>query len=209
MSNVTELAPGLAYWMAPHPEWEPGENWPEDVLCVYYEASDGTVLIDPLVPRGEENEFWLFLDAAVERRRKPVRVVLTAPWHARDATAVAGRYDASIWAPPAARWKGPVLTTTADLPAGVEALLPEGDVNQALLFIRAVGCLVTGDVFSGTGNRFHVFSDDQDRERLLAWLPRLEALPVRSVLIAHGEPVLVDGAARIREAVAEALVEGG
>ena len=41
--NVTELAPGLAYWMAPHPEWEPDENWPEDVLCVYFEASDGTV----------------------------------------------------------------------------------------------------------------------------------------------------------------------
>src|SRR5205823_11921034 len=31
--------------MAPHPEWEPTENWPEDVLCVYYESSDGIVLI--------------------------------------------------------------------------------------------------------------------------------------------------------------------
>ena len=33
--KVTELAPGLVYWMAPHPEWEPDENWPEDVLCVF------------------------------------------------------------------------------------------------------------------------------------------------------------------------------
>jgi glyoxylase-like metal-dependent hydrolase (beta-lactamase superfamily II) len=209
VSNVTEIAPGLAYWMAPHPEWEPGENWPEDVLCVYYEAADGSVVIDPLVPRGEEDEFWRFLDAAAERRGKPMRVLLTSPWHARDAAAVADRYDASIWAPPRARWKGPALSTTADLPAGVDALLPEGDVNQALFFIPAVGCLVTGDVFSGTGGRFHVFSDDQDRERLLAWLPRLAALPVQSVLIAHGEPVLADGAARIREAVAEALAGGG
>jgi hypothetical protein len=34
-------------------------------------------------------------------------------------------------------------------------------------------------------------------------------LPVESVLIAHGDPVLVDGAARVREAVAEALATGG
>ena len=35
--------------------------------------------------RAREDEFWRFLDAAVERRGKPVRVLLTAPWHARDA----------------------------------------------------------------------------------------------------------------------------
>ena len=75
--NLTELAPGFAYWTAPHPEWEPDENWPEDVLCAYYEAVDGTVLIDPLVPRGREDEFWQFLDVAVERRGLPVRVLLT------------------------------------------------------------------------------------------------------------------------------------
>ena len=87
--NLTELAPGFAYWMAPHPEWEPDENWPEDVLCVYFEASDGTVLIDPLVPRGEEDEFWHFLDASRRAPGSAVRVLLTAPWHARDAAAVA------------------------------------------------------------------------------------------------------------------------
>ena len=206
--NLTELAPGYAFWMAPHPEWEPDENWPEDVLCVYYAAADGTVLIDPLVTRGKEDEFWQFLDGAVERRGLPVRVLLTAPWHARDAAVVAARYDASIWAPPGARWKGPVLTTTAELPAGVEALLPDGDRDQALFFIPAAGSLVTGDVFSGTGDQFHVFVDDEVTEPFLAWLPRLAALPVESVLIAHGEPVLADGAARIREAVDEALATG-
>ena len=98
-----------------------------------------------------------------------------------------------------------MLTTTADLPAGVEALLPEGDVNQALLFIRAVGCLVTGDVFSGTGEPVpRVPSTTRTGESSPRWLPRSAALPVRSVPIAHGGPVLADGAARIREAVAEA-----
>ena len=51
--NVHELAPGLWYWFAPHPDWRPDENWPEGVLCGYYEAPEATVLFDPLVPRGE------------------------------------------------------------------------------------------------------------------------------------------------------------
>ncbi|MGH2921236.1 MAG: hypothetical protein ACRDKU_04120, partial [Gaiellaceae bacterium] len=64
--------------------------------------------------------------------------------------------------------------------------------------------LVTGDVFSGTGGKFHVLVDDPDEEALLGWLPNLYELPVERVLIAHGEPVLTDGAARMREAVTEA-----
>jgi hypothetical protein len=50
--DVHELAQGFWYWYAPHPAWEPGENWPEGVLCAYYEAPDALVLFDPLVPRG-------------------------------------------------------------------------------------------------------------------------------------------------------------
>jgi hypothetical protein len=202
--NVHEIAPGFYYWMAPHPEWEPSENWPEDVLCVYFESTDGIVLIDPLLPRGEGAAFWHALDEDVERLDQPVRILLTAPWHARDTSRFVDRYNASVWASPLARWKEPVLTTTAVLPAGVEALFPVGDVNQALFFLRDVESLVTGDVFSGTGGRFHVFMDDHDREPLLAWLPQLTALPLQRVLIAHGEPVLSDGAARVREAIAEA-----
>ena len=203
--NVHELAPGLSYWMAAHPAWEPTENWPEEVLCVYFEASDGIVLIDPLLPRGHEAEFWRKLDGAVERTGRDVRVLLTSPWHARDTSAVVERYGASVWAPPRALWKSPVLTTTHDLPAGVEALLPAGEKeNQALFFISEHRTLVTGDVFSGTGGKFHVLVDDPNERAFLDWLPRLYELPVERVLIAHGEPVLVDGAARIREAVAEA-----
>jgi hypothetical protein len=202
--NVHEIAPGLSYWMAPHPAWDPTENWPEEVLCVLYESADGIVLIDPLLPRGEEAAFRQSLDEDVERLGQPVRVLLTAPWHARDTSAIVDRYNASVWAPPRAHWKEPVLTTTAELPAGVEALLPDGDANQALFFIRDFESLVTGDVFSGTGGRFHVFVDEQDREPFLDWLPHLTALPVQRVLIAHGDPVLSAGAARVREAVTAA-----
>jgi glyoxylase-like metal-dependent hydrolase (beta-lactamase superfamily II) len=202
--NVHELAPGFWYWMAPHPEWEPTENWPEDVLCVYYESSAGIVLIDPLLPRGEEAEFWRALDADVERLRDPVRVLLTAPWHVRDTSTFVERYAASVWAPPHARWEEAKLTTTAELPTGVEALLPDGDENQALFFVPDHQTLIAGDIFSGTGGRFHVFMDDQDREPFLDWLPQLYELALQRVLIAHGESVLSDAAALVREAVTEA-----
>ena len=202
--DVHELAPGFGYWLAPHPGWQPGENWPEEVLCVRFESPDGIVLIDPLLPRGREAAFWAALDVDVEQLGRPIHVLLTAPWHARDTEAVVDRYGALVWAPPRARWKGRALTTTDRLPRGVEALLPDGDHDQALFLVRDRRTLVTGDVFSGTGGRFHVFVDEQDRRPFLDWLPLLAELPVDRVLIAHGEPVLSNGAARVRDAVAEA-----
>jgi hypothetical protein len=205
--DVHELAPGLWYWYAPHSAWEPGENWPEGVLCAYYESPEATVLFDPLAPRGEEDEFWRALDADVKRRGLPVVVLLTAPWHDRGTTEFVERYGAEVWAHPEARWQGPALTTTADVPAGVEPFFPEGDgQGQVLFFVPQHRALVTGDVFSGTGDRFHVLVDEDniDRERFLDSLRRLLELPVENVLIAHGDPVLGDGTEQIREALESA-----
>ena len=216
--DVHELAPGFWYWYAPHPAWEPGENWPEGVLCAYYEAPDALVLFDPLVPRGEEDEFWRALDRDVERLGRPVRVLLTASWHDRDTALVVERYDADVWAHPEARWKDesleehlrlprPVLTATSDLPSGVEAFLPDPNAEaQAMFFIREHRTLVTGDIFSGTGGRFHVLlnEDEPNLEAFVASLHGLLELPIERVLIAHGEPVLNDGVARIREALESA-----
>ena len=205
--NVHEVAPGLRYWFAPHPAWREDDNWPEGVLCAYCEAPDALVLFDPLVPRGEEDEFWRALDRDVERLGMPVRVLLTAPWHDRDTTLVVERYGADVWAHPEALWKGPVLTTTQELPAGIEAFLPEGnEEGQAFFFIRRLQTLVTGDMFSGTGGRFHVFvsPEEPNPEAFLASLSGLLELPIERVLIAHGDPVLSNGLAEIRKALESA-----
>jgi hypothetical protein len=88
------------------------------VLCVYYEAPDALVLIDPLVPRDREDEFWRELDSNL-----PVRVLLTAPWHRRDADTVADRLGGTV--------------TRHPLPSGVEefAAGPQEE-NQVAFFIR-------------------------------------------------------------------------
>ncbi|MDX6511872.1 MAG: Metallo-beta-lactamase superfamily [Gaiellaceae bacterium] len=201
--HVHEIAPGLWYWFAPHPEWTPAEKWREHVLCVYYEARDAVVLIDPVVPRGEEDAFWRSLDRDVERLRLPVRVLLTTPWHARDTRLVVERYGAEVWARPGALWKGPPLTTTAELPAGVEVFLPENEEGLVAFFIPEHRTLVPGDILSGTGGSLHVDGSayEPDPQAYLASLPPLLDLPIERVLVSHGEPVLSDGLAAIRVAL--------
>ena len=77
---MREVAPGLRYWTAPHPQWNGATGWPEDIGCVYYEAADALALIDPLLPRGEEERFLVALDRDVARLDRPVALLLTAPW---------------------------------------------------------------------------------------------------------------------------------
>ena len=180
--------------MSPHPDWEPTEDWPEEVPVVRYETADEVVLIDPFLPPG--NDF--------DPRGKPVRVLLTQGAHYRGTADFVERFGASVWAPPNAVWrKIPNPATTEELPAGVEALELDGEPQQVVFFIREHATLVSGDVLSGTGGRLHVFVDEADRERLLAAVEELAALPIERVIIPHGDPITGDGAQRIREAVAE------
>ena len=185
----------LSWWTAPHPDWEPGEDWPEDVPIVRYETRDEVVLIDPFLPT----------DGGFDPHGKPVRVLLTQGAHYRGTAEVVARYGASVWAPPNARWrKIPNPATTDVLPAGVEAIELDGEPQQVVFLIREHEILVTGDVLSGTGGVLHVFVDEADPERLLPALAALGELPIERVIIPHGEPVLTDGAARSRAAVADA-----
>ena len=185
----------LSWWFAPHPDWEPGEDWPQEVPVVRYETEDDVVLVDPFLPS----------DGSFDPHGKPVRVLLTQGAHLRGTGKVVERYGASVWAPPRAAWrKRPNPATTSELPRGIEAIELDGEPQQVLFWIPEHATLVSGDVLSGTGGRLHVFVDEADREPLLAALERVAELPIERVIIPHGELILSDGAARIRAAVAEA-----
>jgi hypothetical protein len=91
MRAVRELRAGLWHWQAPHPEWTPERRWPQEVSSCAIDDGERLLLFDPLaVP-----------DAllALAREREPV-IVLTAPWHERDARALVERLDATLFAPP-------------------------------------------------------------------------------------------------------------
>src|SRR5262245_49334778 len=180
--------------MSPHPDWEPTEDWPEEVPVVRYETEAEVVLIDPFLPP----------DGRFDPHGKPVRVLLTQGAHYRGTADFVERFDASVWAPPSAVWrKIPNPATTDKLPPGIEAIELDGEPQQVVFLIHEHATLVTGDVVSGTGGRLHIFVDEADPERLLPALESLADLPIERVIIPHGDPVLSDGSKRIREAVAE------
>jgi len=185
----------LSWWFSPHPDWEPTEDWPEQVPVVRYETDGGVALIDPFLPP----------DDSFDPHGKAVRVLLTQPAHYRGTTDFVERYGASVWVPPRAAWrKRPNPATTDDLPRGIEAIELDGEPQQVVFFVRDHATLVTGDVLSGTGGVLHVFVDDADPEPLLPSLDALGNLPIERVIIPHGDAIRSDGAARIRAAVAEA-----
>jgi glyoxylase-like metal-dependent hydrolase (beta-lactamase superfamily II) len=185
----------LSWWFAPHPAWEPGEDWDPDVPVVRYETEDEVTLIDPFLP--PEDDF--------DPHEKTVRVLLTQGAHYRGTADFVERYGASVWTPPRAVWrKIPNPATTTELPRGVEAIELDGEPQQVVFFIREHATLVTGDVLSGTEGRLRVFVDEADPARLLPALDALADLPIERVIIPHGDLVDSAASARIRAAIAEA-----
>ncbi len=185
----------LTWWFSPHPAWEPGEDWPAEVPVVQVESDDEVVLIDPFLPPGD----------AFDPHGKPVRVLLTQPSHYRGTSDFVERYRASVWVPPRAEWRRrPNPATTGALPNGIEAIGLDGEPHQVVFFIPEHATLVTGDVLSGTGGRLHAFVDEADAELLFPALEALADLPIERVIIPHGDLIPANGAARIRQAVAEA-----
>lgn len=188
----------LTWWFSPHPDWEPGEDWPEEVPVVCLETTDEVVVIDPLPPP----------DDSFDPGDKPVRVLLTQGAHYRDTPDFVERYGASVWAPLRAWWPAKLANpaTTDELPPGVEALELDGEPQQVVFWIPEHATLVSGDVLTGRGDVV-VFVDEADREPLLASLERIAELPIEQLIRPHGEPpVVVDGAAAIRAGVAAARV---
>jgi hypothetical protein len=197
---VEELSPGLHRWTARHPEWEPGAepgspaDWPPDVGCVVYRAPDELVLVDPLVER------WGPLDALVEGHGRPVVVLTTMRFHGRSRDEVAERYGAEL------------RTHTEAPPAGVRRVPIDG-MDESMVYLEAPRALIPGDRLIGDGAgglrpcpatwlRYIDRAAPPDDAALRAALAPLLELPVESVLVSHGEPVLRDGAAALRAALA-------
>jgi hypothetical protein len=195
--QVLELADGLWRWTAEHPEWRPGEGWEPTVAGYYVEADDATLLIDPQLPSGaEEARFWSHLDEDVTRRGRPVVVLLTTPYHRRSADVVAARYGAELL-------DGP--RPGEELPGGAQVLEPCDGASP--LWLPSHDALAVGDALISVGGELRVWwvfqGEDDERDFRERWLPFLRAgldLPIRHVLVGHGEHV--PGG---REALAAAL----
>jgi glyoxylase-like metal-dependent hydrolase (beta-lactamase superfamily II) len=216
--EVMEIAPGLWRWTTRHPEWTPDEGgddgWDPEVGCVYYEAADAVVLVDPLVPAdvAERERFWRSLDRDVAALDRPIAILLTVFWHERSAAELALRYPrTSVWAHTPAIERLEVRVTNPfavgdPLPAGLQAFDAKRR-DEVVYWMPEHSTLVAGDVLLGDHYRGvrvcpdSWLPDGVTSNEFRASLRPLLELPVERVLVSHGEPVLENG----RDALDHAL----
>jgi glyoxylase-like metal-dependent hydrolase (beta-lactamase superfamily II) len=184
---VRELQTGVWHWEAPHPDWKPGSDWDQVVSSYAIDDGDRLLLFDPLAPPGEIDEL------AAERE---TAIVLTCPWHARDARGLAERLGAPLYVPPPDEGdpnpvEGQVFRAGDRLPVGVEAF-PGMEPNDLVLWVESRRALVVGDTFIDRGNGFEFPADWANKgvppEEILEALRPLLELPVELVLPTHGAP---------------------
>jgi glyoxylase-like metal-dependent hydrolase (beta-lactamase superfamily II) len=88
---MRELQPGLWHWQARHPEWSQSAIWPAEVSSYAIDDGEQLLLFDPLDVPDE------LLERAATRE---TAIVLTAPWHERDAQSLVERLGVPVFTPP-------------------------------------------------------------------------------------------------------------
>jgi len=195
-----ELQTGLWHWKAPHPDWpeDNSENWDPEVSSYAIDDGEQLVLIDPLALPGEIEEL------AAERE---TAIILTCPWHERDAQSLSERLDVPVFVPPPEEFNDDVAWLRPDLerleregyvyragdrlPIGVEAF-PRKKVCDLVLWVESRRAVVVGDTLIDRGNGIELpvdwLTQDVTREQVLEQLRPLLELPVELVLPTHGDP---------------------
>jgi hypothetical protein len=200
---MREVRPGLWHWQAPHPDWTADEWWPQEVSSYGIVFGDDFVLFDPLsVPH--------------ELLERATAVVLTAPYHERDARSL----GLPVHTPPADTWQDWVEKFGVDpdqvrgmesddlawlragegeghfhdpgpWPFGIEAYAGREN-NDLVLWLPSINAIVTGDSLSDFGDGLGVQLGGRKhvtRDDVAQQLRPLLDLPVELVLPAHGDPV--------------------
>jgi hypothetical protein len=185
---VREVQKGVWHWEAPHPEWRE-EGWGESVSSYAIDEGERLLLFDPLAVPDEVEELAAGRETAI---------VLTCPWHRRDAPALAERLGWPIHVPPPDPpdpdpVKGSVFEAGDRLPVGVEAFLGM-EPNDLVLWVESCRALVVGDTLIDRGKGLEFPLDWADRgtgeppEQIRERLRELLELTVELVLPTHGPP---------------------
>ena len=218
MSDAPEqLASGLWSWSCRHPEWHPGEFGAE-VVSFAARAKDVFFLIDPLLPEEDDGRDAILKLLDREAAKKPVAILITLPYHVRDAAELVERYGgAKIHGHPACEKRLDEAASKAFEPIEPGAGLPGGARafaigkprrNELPLHLPAHDALVFGDAVVGVDGELRMWAMekvDAKRRRFFSecFAPTLEPLlelEVDRVLVTHGDSVLSGGAAALRRA---------
>jgi glyoxylase-like metal-dependent hydrolase (beta-lactamase superfamily II) len=186
---MREVQAGVWHWEARHPEWDPGESWEHRDVSAYA-IDDGTqlLLFDPIAVPDK------IVKLAGERE---TAIVLTSPWHRRDARELAERLGATIYVPPPdppdpQPVQGEVFEAGDKLRIGVEAFPGREEPNDLMLWVESHRALIAGDTLIDRGPGLEFPRDWAPEgvapDEILAGLQPLLGLPVELVLPTHGSP---------------------
>ena len=185
---MVEVRPGIRHWQTRHPDWGREEWWPPEVSSYAIELGDELLLFDPLGVPGE-------------LASRATAIVLTAPYHERDARTLAAERGLPIHTPPADTWEDWVEKFKID-PEKVR-----GMESEDLAWLRA------GEAeghFHGPGEwpfgiRAYAGREDND---LILWLPAVRAIVSGDTLSDFGDGLSIQLGGRknvTTEQVAERL----
>ena len=176
MPPVRELQPGLWHWQARHPGWEPGEPWDKEVSSYAIDDGERLLLFDPLGVPSEIEELADGRDTAI---------VLTCPWHERDAQSLVDQLGVPVFAPapetredlmekfgrtaeeiphgsPDLAWLKAAdelekhwISAGDRLPVGGE-VLPGKDPKDHVLWIESQRAVIAGDSLVDFGQGLHI-----------------------------------------------------
>jgi glyoxylase-like metal-dependent hydrolase (beta-lactamase superfamily II) len=184
---VRELRTGVWHWEARHPEWNERQWWGPLVSSYAIDDGERLLLLDPLAPPSEIDELAAGRETAI---------VLTCPWHVRDARTLAERLGAPLYVPPPDEGdpdpvEGQVFRAGDRLPVGVDAFSGM-EPNDLVLWVESRRALVVGDTLIDRGHGLEFPADWADKgvpsEQILESLRPLLELPVELVLPTHGAP---------------------
>lgn len=191
---MRELQQGLWWWEAVHPEWTADDDaadsdWGPEVSS--YAVDDGArlVLVDPTTPPAP------ILDLAGERE---AIIVLTNPWHERDARSLVESLGAAVFAPPpddsgrGVRMKAQLFGAGDRLPFGVEVFPGREPPYDVLLFFESHRAVAIGDTLIDRGHGIEIveswLAEGDTREQIVEGLRPLLGRPIEHVLPTHGSP---------------------
>jgi glyoxylase-like metal-dependent hydrolase (beta-lactamase superfamily II) len=188
---VRELTSGVWHWTAPHPGWEASEPWDRNVSSYAIEDGERLLLFDPLgVPSEIEKR-------AVDRE---TAIVLTAPWHERDAQGLVERLGAPVYTPRP--------DTAEDLLRVYDFTAPEGWVSPDVKW------LVDGDGeahWYSAGDRLPVGVQafpGQKRNDMVLWVESHRAVVAGDTLADFGEGPQINPRWLSKEVTREQVAEG-
>jgi hypothetical protein len=213
---VAELAPGLHRWTARHPDWHPGAFGAE-VASFALVAGDDLLLIDPLLPDGDDAAAILQTLDALSEATKATHILITIGYHVRSAEPLRDRYGASIHGPKTVASRLADTKAYTILEPGTPG--PAGVVGHAIgrprrselpLWLPSHAAIAFGDALVTTPDgELRMWCqkppDAQQvafyRDRFAPTLDALRRLPAQRILTTHGPPILTDGAQQLAAAL--------